>query len=105
MRTQKWSKAQAKAFVKTQKQSETSTALPDGTAVRLNVDRCLNKAAGVSMNPRYQAFVEANGNTLFHISRDDPKCSETIVVLREDETRPRWLFHTSDLIAGRRGEL
>lgn len=68
----------------------------DGTAVKINVDQILSEPT--EKNENYLAFLQANRDRIFHVSRDDPKASETIVTLEEDTTKPHWLWSTINLI-------
>ena len=70
--------------------------VPDGAAVKLNGQRIASVQA--SKNKRYLQFVKEHVDTTFHVSRDDKRCSEKIVVLEVDESSPKWLWHVTDLI-------
>lgn len=72
--------------------------LPDGAAVKIDVAKCLAVKGNVKKNPNYLTFVKENRGKLFHVSRDDPKCSQSIVVLEEDTSPVKFLFWTGDLI-------
>lgn len=72
--------------------------LPDGTAVKIDAAKCLAVKGDSKKNPKYVEFIQANRGKVFHVSRDDPKATSTIVVLEEDESTPRWLWWCGDLI-------
>lgn len=70
--------------------------LPDGTKVRLKKDRILEKES--ELNPKYVEWVNKNAEKIFTCEKDLslPEDSKR-VILKEDETEPKWLFHVTDL--------
>ena len=70
--------------------------IPDGTAVKIDAAKILSVHG--KKNPKYLEFIKENRGKIFHVSRDDPKANNTMVVLVEDQTPVKWLWHTSDLI-------
>lgn len=69
--------------------------LPDGTKVKLKVDEILKQEG---LNPLYIEWVQANADKVFTCEKDPtlPEDSKR-VVLREDESNPKWIFHFTDL--------
>lgn len=70
--------------------------LPEGTQVRLKVDQILEKEN--DLNPIYVEWVKENANKIFTCEKDPtfPNDSKR-VILKEDESDPKWIFHVSDL--------
>ena len=70
--------------------------IPEGSKVKLNVDRILEKES--KLNPKYVEWVKANKGKVFTCEKDPtlPEDSKR-VMLKEDETEPKWLFHVTDL--------
>lgn len=98
MKKNKLSRSEAKKLVDAYdvQQMTPPSEIPDGAAVRLNVKRILALKTGKSA--AYVEFVKKHSGQIFHVSRDDPKAGAQIVVLEEDESPVRWLWHCSDLI-------
>lgn len=98
MKEQDISRANAKKLVYLSglRDKENAPDIPDGTAVKIDAARILSVHG--KKNPKYLEFIKENRGKLFHVSRDDPKATNTIVVLEEDPTEIKWLFHVSDLI-------
>jgi hypothetical protein len=70
--------------------------LPEGTLVKLKADKILSKKEELS--EQYIQWVESNRNKIFTCEKDPtlPKDSKR-VVLKEDESNPKWIFHVTDL--------
>ena len=69
--------------------------LPEGTKVKLKAEQILQQG---DLNEKYREWVEANKDKVFTCEKDPtlPKDSKR-VVLKEDESNPKWLFHVTDL--------
>lgn len=69
--------------------------LPEGTKVKLKAEQILQQG---NLNEKYREWVEANKNKVFTCEKDPtlPNDSKR-VVLKEDESNPKWLFHVTDL--------
>ena len=69
--------------------------LPEGTKVKLKAEQILQQK---DLNEKYRAWVEANKDKVFTCEKDPtlPNDSKR-VVLKEDESNPKWLFHVTDL--------
>lgn len=72
--------------------------LTDGTAVKIDVSRCLAVKGDKEKNPKYVEFVKANAGRVFHVQHQADKPDSSIVELLEDLTEPKWLFWEGDLI-------
>lgn len=70
--------------------------LPEGTLVKLKTDRILEKREELSEG--YIQWVEDNKDKVFTCEKDPslPDDSKR-VILKEDESDPKWIFHVSDL--------
>lgn len=70
--------------------------IPEGTLVKLKVDRILEHEENLS--EKFIQWVKQNKDKVFTCEKD-PTLNEndSRVVLKEDENEPKWLFHTSDL--------
>jgi hypothetical protein len=70
--------------------------LPEGTRVKLKVDKILERKEELS--DRYINWVELHRNDVFTCERDPefPDDSKR-VVFKEDENEVKWSFHVSDL--------
>lgn len=66
--------------------------LPEGTKVQINMKK-VRKG-----NELRAEFVNNNKNTIFTIKHDPKFNMKPIYCLEEDEHRPRWLFHESELV-------
>lgn len=70
--------------------------LPEGTLVKLKADRILDKKQELSET--YIKWVEDNRDKVFTCEKDPSLGDDSKrVVLKEDETEPKWIFHVSDL--------
>lgn len=70
--------------------------LPEGTLVKLKADRILEKKTELSEN--YIKWVEDNRDKVFTCEKDPSLVNDSKrVVLKEDTTEPKWIFHVSDL--------
>lgn len=69
--------------------------LPEGTKVKLKAEQILQQR---NLNEKYREWVEANKDKVFTCEKDPtlPNDSKR-VVLKEDESNPKWLFHVTDL--------
>ena len=69
--------------------------LPEGTKVKLKAEQILQQG---NLNEKYREWVEANKDKVFTCEKDStlPNDSKR-VVLKEDESNPKWLFHVTDL--------
>lgn len=69
--------------------------LPEGTKVKLKAEQILQQG---NLNEKYREWVEANKDKVFTCEKDPtlPNDSKR-VVLKEDESNPKWLFHVTDL--------
>ena len=69
--------------------------LPEGTKVKLKAEQILQQR---NLNEKYREWVEANKDKVFTCEKDStlPNDSKR-VVLKEDESNPKWLFHVTDL--------
>lgn len=69
--------------------------LPEGTKVKLKAEQILQQK---DLNEKYREWVEANKDKVFTCEKDPtlPNDSKR-VVLKEDESNPKWLFHVTDL--------
>ena len=69
--------------------------LPEGTKVKLKAEQILQQR---NLNEKYREWVEANKDKVFTCEKDStlPNDSKR-VVLKEDESNPKWLFHVIDL--------
>ena len=69
--------------------------LPEGTKVKLKAEQILQQG---DLNEKYREWVEANKDKVFTCEKDStlPNDSKR-VVLKEDESNPKWLFHVTDL--------
>ena len=69
--------------------------LPEGTKVKLKAEQILQQG---DLNEKYREWVEANKDKVFTCEKDPtlPNDSKR-VVLKEDESNPKWLFHVTDL--------
>ena len=75
--------------------------IPDGTAVKIDAARILANHGNKLTN--YLTYVKEHRGEVFHVSRDDPKANNAMVVFAEDKTPVKWLWHTSDLIVVKEG--
>ena len=69
--------------------------LPEGTKVKLKAEQILQQG---DLNEKYREWVETNKDKVFTCEKDPtlPNDSKR-VVLKEDESNPKWLFHVTDL--------
>ena len=69
--------------------------LPEGTKVKLKAEQILQQK---DLNEKYREWVEVNKDKVFTCEKDPtlPNDSKR-VVLKEDESNPKWLFHVTDL--------
>ena len=96
-------KAKKLVYLQELRDREYAPEIPDGTPVKINAARILASMKG--LNNKYIEFVKENRDKVFHVSRDDTKANNAMVVLDGDTSEKRWLFHTSDLIVVKEGEI
>ncbi len=98
MKEQNISRSTAKKLVYLSELRDKANApeIPDGTAVKIDTARILANHGNKLTN--YLTFVKESRGKVFHVSRDDQKANNAMVVLKEDDSPIKWLFHTSDLI-------
>lgn len=80
-------------------QAMSSEALPEGTKVMLNYDAITSQPGYAKRQPAYKEFVEANKDKELTVAYDDKHTSGKLVVLEEDTSAQKWLWHVGDLIA------
>ena len=70
--------------------------LPEGTKVKLKAEQILQQG---NLNEKYREWVEANKDKVFTCEQDLTlhNDSKRVVILKEDENNPKWLFHVTDL--------
>lgn len=83
-----------KAFV-SNKTFPADKILPEGTKVQINIKK-VRKG-----NKLRAEFIDNNKDKIFTIKHDPKFNMKQIYSLEEDENRPRWLFHESELIVVR----
>jgi len=98
MKEQNISRSTAKKLVYLSELRDKANApdILDGTAVKINAARILANHGNKLTN--YLTYVKEHRNEVFHVSHDDPKANSSMVILAEDDSPVKWLFHTSDLI-------
>jgi len=103
MKEQNISRSTAKKLVYLSELRDKANApeIPDGTAVKIDAARILANHGNKLTN--YLTYVKEHRGEVFHVSRDDPKANNAMVVLTEDKTPVKWLWHTSDLIVVKEG--
>lgn len=72
-------------------------ALPEGTKVLLNYDAIVNQPGYAKRQQAYKDFVENNKEKEFTVAYDDKHTSGKLVVLAEDTSVQKWLWHAADL--------
>ena len=103
MKEQNISRSAAKKLVYLSELRDKANApeIPDGTAVKIDAARILANHGNKLTN--YLTYVKEHRGEVFHVSRDDPKANNAMVVFTEDKTPVKWLWHTSDLIVVKEG--
>lgn len=89
-------KAKQLVYLSEVRDAENAPDIPTGTTVKLDTSKILSVTG--DKNKNYLSFIKRNRNKVFHVSRDDPKATSTVVVLEEDDSPKKWLFWTGDLI-------
>ena len=70
--------------------------LPEGTRVKLKVDDILKRKE--ELTDTFIEWVENHKDDVFTCERDPSLPDDTKrVILKEDTTEPKWLFHVTDL--------
>jgi hypothetical protein len=68
--------------------------IPEGTKVRLNYENITSEPDYQKKVKRYRDFIEENKDKIFTVQYDKKyKDTPILVVLKEDESRVKWLFH------------
>lgn len=77
------------------------SVLEEGTKVKLNYDNIVNDPNYQRKVQGYKDFVENNKDKIFTVEYDERyKNNPLLVMLKEDETEVKWLWHSKmDLIA------
>lgn len=76
--------------------NEKMVVFPEGTKVMLNLSRIRNHPDFSKFSFAYRYFVEHNNRKIFTVEYEKNR-DPIVVVLKEDLTRPKWLFCVSDL--------
>lgn len=75
-----------------------SETIPEGTKVRLNVERIFAQKDFASLQPRYKKFVFEARDKVFTVEYDPERTDKpSLVCLAEDKSEIKWLWHVSDL--------
>ncbi len=78
---------------------EWHNGLQPGTRVRLDLKRMMNSPDWHGKTDAYRLFCMAHAKDTMTVQHDGvTKRRPDLVVLAEDNTKPKWLFHISDLI-------
>lgn len=90
---------QINLFILTKERELLSQTIPNGTKVKLRVDRIrshpdYNKNIDYNKQ-RYHDFIDSYDGKIFTSELNPDK--KDLVCLKEDPTRPKWLFWTGDL--------
>ena len=79
---------------------ETSLTIPEGTKVKLNIERITKNKDFVNYREEFKQFVVDNRNKIFTVEYDEiqEQPRNLFVCLKEDPTPLKWLFYVGDLI-------
>lgn len=71
--------------------------LDEGDKVKIDVEKIKSRKDYENMRNEYKLFIENNTNVIFTVEFDPKYQDHTLVVLKEDETKPKWLWWEGDL--------
>jgi len=78
---------------------EKNKPIPEGVKVKLDIDEIMAQPDYLNLTEKYRTWVESHQNDVFTVEYEEkygrvPK----LVVLKEDTTKPQWIFWVGDLI-------
>ena len=77
----------------------TDLSIPEGSKVKLNIERITKRKDYSRMRETYKDFVENHKDTVFTVEYDPKHTYEPVwVCLAEDTTPIKWLFYIGDLL-------
>ncbi len=76
---------------------ETPT-IPEGTKVKINVDKIFSETGFADRMPRFRQFVQESRDKIFTVEYDpEHRDRPTLVCLKEDPSEVKWLWYIGDL--------
>ena len=79
---------------------DTEPLLAEGTKVKLDVDQILSTKQRRHLSQKYIDFVNTHKDDVFTVEYESRFGDEpSIVLLKEDDTDPKWLWWVGELIA------
>ena len=90
---------QIEQIIAMKKAMEIQKLLPEGQAVKLNIEQIKSHPGWENMRVTYKAFVESNVDTAFTVEYEERHKGKGIVCLKEDTSIPKWNFWVGDLIS------
>jgi hypothetical protein len=76
---------------------ETPT-IPEGTKVKINVDKIFKEKGFADRMPRFRKFVQEARDKIFTVEYDpEHRDRPTLVCLKEDPSEVKWLWYIGDL--------
>lgn len=98
LKAEGFSMNQINAFFRYKQMEESNETIPEGTKVKLDLDRIKSHLGYKGLTEKYRNWVETNVDKVFTVEYDKgKKVNPVTVCLKEDESQPKWLFWVGDL--------
>lgn len=97
-------KTLAKILQQNKELNEQHVSCFEGEKVKINYEQIKNSKDWDKLNLKYKEFIETHKDEIFTVEFDpikkelNAKTKDLLVQLKEDETKPKWLFQARDLI-------
>lgn len=98
------SKQMIETYIQYREAMQASVPLNEGEKVKLDYEKIVSDVNYKNKKDRYKQFIEDNKDRIFTVvydekfGRNPTKKAPWLVCLQEDETNPKWLFYTNNLV-------